>query len=388
MRKMMTEGQMVLMRGTSTMAAPRKYSLELRERAVRMYRTSDPKPQIKKLAVDLGVHPEALRGWIRQAEADAGQAGTDVADGGEHRGPFAATVRERLVEGLAPQGGVVVDVLPIGAIPAGAALVEQVHPAAEGGLRHDLPGRDSLEGLLHRFPGRRVGGQGDVAPRGLEAVHGPVVEQLGTRVPGRPVGGGELLGHGVAQDDLGKGDHLTEGSGHVPQVQLHRSRRRGRSRQERSQAGPGDQRLQEPRLRRSRLYLHPPDVSCVQIPRFSLWLMSCDRGQTFEGPPSTAGGPSAVPRGPSACACGAGIRVGCGLHRNSPGGRVGCRGRCAPVRTPSQDQACKAPGLSHTLHVGAVCGRAYFTGRLWWALLTWLPRKRAVYSISCSVVVE
>ncbi|MER6562669.1 transposase domain-containing protein [Streptomyces sp. NPDC001027] len=73
MRSVLTEGQMVLMRGTSTMAAPRKYSLELRERAVRMYRTSDPKPQIKKLAVDLGVHPEALRGWIRQAEADAGE---------------------------------------------------------------------------------------------------------------------------------------------------------------------------------------------------------------------------------------------------------------------------------------------------------------------------
>ncbi|WP_313904942.1 transposase [Streptomyces sp. IB201691-2A2] len=48
---------------------PGKYSLELRERAVRMYRTSEPKPQIKKLAVDLGVHPEALRGWIRQADA-------------------------------------------------------------------------------------------------------------------------------------------------------------------------------------------------------------------------------------------------------------------------------------------------------------------------------
>ncbi|WP_158558473.1 MULTISPECIES: transposase [unclassified Streptomyces] len=55
------------------MPAPRKYPLELRERAVRMYRTAEPKPQIKKLAVDLGVHPEALRGWIRQAEADAGE---------------------------------------------------------------------------------------------------------------------------------------------------------------------------------------------------------------------------------------------------------------------------------------------------------------------------
>ncbi|SHN32324.1 transposase [Streptomyces yunnanensis] len=61
------------MRGPSTTAAPRKYPLELRERTVRMYRTADPKPQIKRLAVNLGVHPEALRGWIWQAEADAGE---------------------------------------------------------------------------------------------------------------------------------------------------------------------------------------------------------------------------------------------------------------------------------------------------------------------------
>ncbi|MEN8649082.1 transposase [Streptomyces sp. 21So2-11] len=61
------------MRGTLTMAAPRKYPLELRERAVRMYRTAEPKPQIKRLAIELGVHPEALRGWIRQAEADRGE---------------------------------------------------------------------------------------------------------------------------------------------------------------------------------------------------------------------------------------------------------------------------------------------------------------------------
>jgi transposase len=73
MRSELTEGQMGLMRGTSAVAAPRKYPLELRDRAVRMYRTADPKPQIKRLAIDLGVHPEALRGWIRQAEADAGE---------------------------------------------------------------------------------------------------------------------------------------------------------------------------------------------------------------------------------------------------------------------------------------------------------------------------
>jgi hypothetical protein len=42
MRRAVTEGQMVLTRGTSTMAALRKYSLELRERAVRTYRPSDP----------------------------------------------------------------------------------------------------------------------------------------------------------------------------------------------------------------------------------------------------------------------------------------------------------------------------------------------------------
>lgn len=54
------------------MPAPRKYPLELRERAVRMYRTAEPKPVIRRMAEDLGVHHEALRNWIRQAEADAG----------------------------------------------------------------------------------------------------------------------------------------------------------------------------------------------------------------------------------------------------------------------------------------------------------------------------
>ncbi|WP_083303110.1 transposase [Micromonospora carbonacea] len=55
----------------SSVAAPKKYPDELRQRAVRLYRESDPKPVIRRLAEQLGVHHEALRNWIRQAEADA-----------------------------------------------------------------------------------------------------------------------------------------------------------------------------------------------------------------------------------------------------------------------------------------------------------------------------
>ncbi len=55
------------------MAATRKYPVELRERAVRLYRQSDPKPVIAQLARQLGVHPEALRNWMRQDEADRGE---------------------------------------------------------------------------------------------------------------------------------------------------------------------------------------------------------------------------------------------------------------------------------------------------------------------------
>ncbi|GAA2376582.1 transposase [Dactylosporangium salmoneum] len=55
------------------MAAPKKHPDDLRQRAVRLYRESDPKPMIRRLAEQLGVQHEALRNWIRQAEADAGE---------------------------------------------------------------------------------------------------------------------------------------------------------------------------------------------------------------------------------------------------------------------------------------------------------------------------
>jgi transposase len=54
-------------------AAPKKYPDELRARAVRLYRESEPKPVIRRLAEQLNVHPEALRNWIKQDQADRGE---------------------------------------------------------------------------------------------------------------------------------------------------------------------------------------------------------------------------------------------------------------------------------------------------------------------------
>jgi transposase len=53
------------------MPRPRKYPQELMDRGVRLvFESGRP---IAQVAADLGVHPEALRKRVRQAEADSGQ---------------------------------------------------------------------------------------------------------------------------------------------------------------------------------------------------------------------------------------------------------------------------------------------------------------------------
>ncbi len=68
------------------MAAPRKYGDELRERATRMAveLRQDPVTRagaIPRVAGQLGMHPETLRNWVRQAEIDGGvRPGTTTSD--------------------------------------------------------------------------------------------------------------------------------------------------------------------------------------------------------------------------------------------------------------------------------------------------------------------
>jgi transposase len=59
------------------MSAPRKYPDELRERATRLAVEARKDPEsrvgaVKRIADQLGVHPDALRTWAQRAERDEG----------------------------------------------------------------------------------------------------------------------------------------------------------------------------------------------------------------------------------------------------------------------------------------------------------------------------
>jgi len=68
------------------MAAQRKYPIELRERATRLCVEARKDPQTRqgayrRIAEQLGVHPEALRTWVHRAETDEGlRPGTTTDD--------------------------------------------------------------------------------------------------------------------------------------------------------------------------------------------------------------------------------------------------------------------------------------------------------------------
>ena len=68
------------------MAAPRKYPDEVRDRAVRLVldiaeSAGSVSGACRRIGEELGINPDTLRGWVKQAQVDSGsRPGTTTAD--------------------------------------------------------------------------------------------------------------------------------------------------------------------------------------------------------------------------------------------------------------------------------------------------------------------
>ena len=81
------------------MGAPRKYPDELRERATRMAVEARRDPVTKagalaRIGQQLGINPETLRNWVRQAEVDEGHRPGTTTDGAQRMAELEKEVRE------------------------------------------------------------------------------------------------------------------------------------------------------------------------------------------------------------------------------------------------------------------------------------------------------
>ena len=81
------------------MAAPRKYPDELRERAIRLVLDAKKDPAAapaacRRIGEQLGINPETLRGWVKQAEIDAGDRPGSTTSDAQRLGELEREVRE------------------------------------------------------------------------------------------------------------------------------------------------------------------------------------------------------------------------------------------------------------------------------------------------------
>ena len=81
------------------MPALKKYPDDLRERATRLAVEARRDPAsavgaIRRIADQLGVHPEALRGWVKRAETDAGDRPGTTSNDAERIAALEREVRE------------------------------------------------------------------------------------------------------------------------------------------------------------------------------------------------------------------------------------------------------------------------------------------------------